>query len=258
VFLPPFEAPELKIERARQHYTDVLITLMDYQAIAGPHFVKTSRDTDPWQVEVMQPVPSILALQLGDIAHSLRSALDVTMCDIALLRGVGLSDMTFPFATDEARFLAMLADSNKKQPFKKLGEDIVGQIKAARPYGDGNELLRGLHDLNNHDKHRMSVPIASFVSTTSTFSGLRNLLGIEVVSVGGPLVGLDIGVPLRDDPYVGDPREAFIFNPKSIIVTFPRDYVLRGEIADVMGRMIDEVDSLISRFKQLAMPNGAV
>ena len=47
------------------------------------------------------------------------------LCDIAHIRSVGLSDMCYPFASSPDRFDEMLSESTKKQPFKKLGDDIV-------------------------------------------------------------------------------------------------------------------------------------
>jgi hypothetical protein len=248
-FLEPFVAPELKIERARHHYAAMIETLIDYQKIAKPTFIKTDRKIDPWQIEISEPVPTVVALQLGDIAHSLRSSLDVTMCDLAIVRGVGLSDMVYPFAANEARFLEMLDAPNGKQPFKKLGSDIVEIVAASKPYGGGDNLLRGLHDLNNHDKHRMAVPFVSFVSATATHN---KELGPDVIMIGGPPVGIHVGVPVEGLEANDDPLAEYLINPTSMIVTFPREYVLFGNVVTTMGNLIDHVDDLVGRFKSAA------
>lgn len=253
MFLEPFVAPELKLDRARYHYAAMLETLIEYQYRARPTFVKTERTVNPWQIEISEPVPNIVALQLGDIAHSLRSSLDVTMCDLAVIFGKGLSDMVYPFAIDETRFLEMLEEPNKKQPFKKLGSDVLEIIKESKPYAGGNNLLRGLHDLNNHDKHRMAVPFVSFVSATGTWNKFLGSSGMCIKMLGGgPLIGLDVGIPLDDDHFDDDPSTEYIFNPTSMIVTFPRDYVLLGNVITVMGELIDHVDELIGKFRTLA------
>lgn len=253
LFLKPFEAPELKIERARYHYAAMLETLLDYQAIAKPGFIKTERQSDAWQIDIDEPVPSIVALQLGDIAHSLRSSLDVTLCDLAAIRGIGLSDLTYPFAADENRFLEMLAAPKRKQPFKKLGADAINLIKESKPYGGGNVLLRGLLDLNNHDKHRMAVPYVSFVSTTGTNHKILSQYGGSVIQFGGSLVGLNVGEPIPDEFFIGHPSNEYIINPTSMIVTFPTNYVLGGNIITVMGQVIDHVDHLVESFRLLGI-----
>ena len=186
----------MKVERAKFHYEAMLKALTTCQTEANPTFVQTSNAVDPWLVEVERAVPVEVALQLGDIAHSLQSSLDVAMCDIALARGVGISDMMFPFAANEERFAEVLSESNSKRPFKKLGADVVSIIVDSKPYGGSGGLLRGLHDLNNHDKHRMAVPYAIFISATPTYAKMARRFGGGIHVVGG-LVGLDINKPIQ-------------------------------------------------------------
>jgi len=253
MFLPPFEGPALKLERARLHYADLLITLANYQDRAKPVFVKAEQPPHDWTIEISESVPPVVSLQIGDIAHSLRSSLDVMLCDIALVRNVGLSDMAYPFAKDEMQFEKMLRDSNKKQPFKKLGSEIVDIIEQSRPYKGGQWELRGLHDLNNQDKHRMIVPYTSFVRCTGNYKSMFGKHGLSVSIIGGPLVGFYIGDRVNiDERYVRHPSEEFSINSTSMIVCFAPGFVLSGNVIDVMAEIIDYVDNLLERLQMAA------
>jgi hypothetical protein len=195
----------------------------------------------------------VVALQIGDIAHSLRSALDVILCDIALVRQVGLSDMVYPFASDETRFQEMLAASNSKQPFKKLGADIINIIVDSRPYKGGNLLLRGLHDLNNQDKHRMAVPYVSFVSATSNLASSLSRSELNSMMFGGVPVGINVGEDIRiDESYIKHPSEQYTFNDTPVVVCLPPNFVLTGNVISVMGRLIDEVDAILQNLQATA------
>lgn len=253
LFLEPFVAPELKIERARHHYAEMLDTLLEFENVAQPTFVKTDREKNPWQVEIDRPVPNVVAMQLGDIAHSLRSALDVTMCDLALLANVKFSDMVYPFASSRERFAEMLGEPNKRQPFKKLGSDVIKIIKRSEPYVGGNTPLRGLHDLNNHDKHRMAVPFVSHVSTICTMNKMFSSISSQIMVLGGELVALPVGEPIADEYFVDHPSTEYIIRPKTMVFTFPANYVLFGDIITVMGNLIDYVDGLVQEFKAQAV-----
>lgn len=254
MFLPPFEGPAAKLERARHHYADMLITLADYQRTAKPHFVRAEQPPHYWTVAISDQVPPVVALQIGDIAHSLRSSLDVMLCDIALLKGIGLSDMAYPFAKNEADFKDKLSQPNRQQPFKKLGTDIVSIIDESKPYKGGDWALRGLHDLNNQDKHRMAVPYVSFVSCTSKFTDSLAEWGLpRMINLGGLLVGLNVGEAiLLNEESIKHPSEKYEFNPIPMIVCFAPNFVLGGNVITTMAKLIDYIDDLLEKLTAAA------
>ncbi len=57
------------------------------------------------------------------------------------------------FANTEAGLNDILAKEHSR-----LGADVVGAIRDLKPFKGGNKLLRGLHDLDVLDKHRLIVP----------------------------------------------------------------------------------------------------
>jgi hypothetical protein len=255
MFLEPFEGPYLKLERAGYHLLDLHQNIEEFQLSAKAEFVKTDREVNPWQVRLTTPVPPVISLIVGDIAHSLRSALDVMLCDIAVVRDVGLSDMSFPFTIDKATFEDKLKLPKKDAPFLKLGDDIVKMIAAAQPYKDGNPLLRGLHDLNNQDKHRMAVPVLHFAScNVDEGPMLSKMLGKNVSFFGESLLGLYDGDPIPEDIYVNDdPSTTISFNEKLAVVMFPQGYVLTGAIEPTMKDLVNTIFELVDSFRAAVM-----
>lgn len=279
MFLPPFEGPFAKLEHAGHHLVELYCLVRAYQKTAKPSFVKTEREIDPWQIATDPPVPVSIALTIGDIAHSLRSALDVMLCDIAALRQVGLSDMKFPFFDSELTFQERMAGSAKNAPFKKLGGDVVRLISEYRPYKDGNALLRGLHDLNNQDKHRMVIPstihsVAGVSLHTMLMSALdeqaNNLSpgsltereninaarekNYVVISPFAPTVSLGEGEPLSKMFYREHPADGLSLGADKPTIVFPQHYFLSGEVCSVMSRITDSTFEMVERFRRLAQP----
>lgn len=252
MYLEPFEGPYLKLERAGYHLADLRETITSYQARAVPEFIKTERETDPWEIAISEPPPVVVSLQVSDIAHSLRSALDVMMCDIAIIRNAGLSDMTFPFSGDANAFAERLAAPTKASPFKKLGQDVVDLIEAAQPYKGGNRLLRGLHDLNNADKHRMVVPVVSFASVTANQSAaLSKKYGAPIIVLGGSLVAFSVGEPIFDCLFADHPSDCLSFNESTMRLMFPNDFVLTGHILETMEELVNSTFDLVQSFDAL-------
>lgn len=253
MFLPPFVGPALKLARARHHYGEMCATIAAYQDRAEPIFVRSESPPHPWRIAISENVPPVVALQLGDIAHSLRSSLDVMLCDIAQVRNVGLSNLYYPFAADQAAFADMLTQPKSKQPFKKLGDDIIEIISDSQPYKGGNLYLRGLHDLNNQDKHRMAVPYVSFVSCTGNFKSVLADMGLSLLVFGGVLVGITVGEDiLIDERYVRHPSEEYSINDEPMVVCFPPNFVLSGNVVTVMNRLIETVEELHERLRAAA------
>jgi hypothetical protein len=81
---------------------------------------------------------------------------------------------------------------------------------------------------------------------------MKKLTGADVISIGGPLVGLDVGEPLRDMSFSDHPSEAYTFNPTPMIVCFDPSSPLTGNVITVMGEVISTVDALLQRFRAAA------
>ena len=251
--LEPFEAPFLKLERARYHFEDLRETLFQFGAAAPLQFVKTTRAESPWQIELSRPFPLVVSLQLSDIVHSLRSSLDVLLCEVANFRNVGLSDMAFPFAIDKAGFDNITSKPPKDSPFKKLGDDIIQIISDIKPYRGGNDTLRALHDLNNQDKHRLLLPVVAAILAKATTPlekyGIAEKKGVTFLDI---MVPLKFGEPISELMYAEVPMDTLVI--EGITVTFPEGFVLGGAyIYETMENMIIIVEEILVNIKNAVL-----
>ncbi len=213
---------------------------------------------NPWQIDIREPVPPVIALQVGEIAHSLRSALDVMLCDIAAVRNVGMSNMHYPFAENETAFRQKLSQPNRDQPFKKLGADVVSLIEASRPYCGGDDLLRGLHDLNIQDKHRLSIPVASITHVTANtpehhFDAMVEEGDVQSWHGNFPL-NLKVSWPIPEDFFHGDPSETFQLHEGTVDLLFAEGTVFGNRnVAHTMQSIVNLVSGLVERFRMAVM-----
>ncbi len=139
--------PRLKIDRAKAKISEayhVLESSDTHQFIAridtesGDRFIRLN----------LFEVNDLIHVIVGEVAYQLRSALDVAAVALARLNGAkNVRHVSFPFATTEHGFLAMLAN------MIDLSQPVKDAIASFTPYRGGNDLLYGLHDLCNTDKH---------------------------------------------------------------------------------------------------------
>lgn len=153
----PFFGPAMKIERAKLHF-EALIDLLERYSSDNKLIVHEVGYEEPeviWEVGFSIQPYAVIPLMIGDIVHNLRSSLDLLVCDLARLQNQSIEEVKFPFAKDEATLEKILAKDHAR-----LGADVVDAIRALKPFkGDGgNKLLRGLHDLDVIDKHRLIIP----------------------------------------------------------------------------------------------------
>ena len=150
-----FQGPIVKIQRAAKHINECNEMTKAWSPTGfGLELIGESQDGERWVYRTfVENAPTLeYAAALGDAIHNLRSALDILICDIARLRGKAASEVKFPFAANKAALDDILA----KPQFKRIGVDVTAAISAEKPYKtDGNLLLRGLHDLDVADKHRL-------------------------------------------------------------------------------------------------------
>lgn len=156
MILAPLEGSRAKVWRAQQLLAELTIILETFRDNTGIHFKRIDSDSEfhfVFAPTFTNPEPPMVPLLIGDIAHNLRSSLDLMMCDIARLRGKSTDKIKFPFAANKSNL-----DDLLKGDIKKLGSDVVTAVKALQPYKGGNIALRGLHDLDIADKHGLVIP----------------------------------------------------------------------------------------------------
>jgi hypothetical protein len=155
-----FHDPRLKIERAKQHISDLHMRLLafaqtDFYTLVVEKDSKTGEQA--LELEITKPVPEELALVMGDALHNLKSALDWTVNEVVFRR-------------------LKFYDSHTRFPLRETAQDLKGTIKGGlikqaspavtnyivdvvKPYKGGNDALWALHDLNILDKHRLLLPV---------------------------------------------------------------------------------------------------
>ena len=88
--LPPFEGPRLKIARATKHLRELETVILDYGATVitawCPYHEPHYEHMVLWELRFSKESPKDAAIILGDVAHNLRAALDIMLCDIARIR----------------------------------------------------------------------------------------------------------------------------------------------------------------------------
>ena len=159
---PPFVGSKLKIARARRHFTEAKALIYEFTAVAKLTYTEEDIPEAPHMIRyrsgISHSLPRELPLIIGDVVHNLRSALDLMMCDIARLRGKSASEIKFPFAEDEDSLKRKLENGE----LRKLGPDVSHALLALAPYKGGNIALRGLHDLDIMDKHKLVIPAVTY------------------------------------------------------------------------------------------------
>ncbi|TAJ95030.1 MAG: hypothetical protein EPO10_16425 [Reyranella sp.] len=152
---PPLIGAHLKHHRASVHF-DALVDLLERysrQVQVTANEVGSDGPDIIWEVIFSPPGPAAVPLIIGDVVHNLRSSLDLMICDVARIKGKSPSNLYFPFADNEDKLKMKLV-----KDFNRLGADVVRAISDLKPYTGGNKLLRGLHDLDVADKHRLVIP----------------------------------------------------------------------------------------------------
>lgn len=184
----PIDGPWLKIDRAEIHLKSLEERVQGFLN-SNPYAVVN--DLDPQTGEhvlrasIRAAVPAEWSAIIGDIAHNLRSALDLLVWQMALLRTNSPYGKTaFPIFDVFAKYR-----DNGRVIIQNLTPRQKALIKRLQPYQRGSRAqshpLWLLHDINNSDKHR----VIQAVGTVLSFSGLgiNELWGFNILnmSVGG-------------------------------------------------------------------------
>jgi hypothetical protein len=173
--------PRLKIERAKHHIAD-LNTRIEAILAEKPFHVVRHYQPKARKVSLLtksnkpSAIPDEFSLIIGDAAHNLRSALDLTMYAIAKRRAPSVHKIEFPFP----RKAEGLEGAINAAQVKFAGTNVVEVVRALKPYPDGNKFLWRLHATDVRDKHHLLVLSRRVAQITGDEIGA--LLG----PVGGP------------------------------------------------------------------------
>jgi hypothetical protein len=165
--IQPFEAPQLKIERAKRHLQELRDEVASFMS-REPYFVVCEPVRAPpgfvhYVGMINESVPTSLSTIIGDVIHNLRTSLDLLACDLVRIahgETVSLDGVYFPFCWSESELPKMI----KKRGLDGTGEAVIRAIHACAPYPNGNDGLRAIHDLDVLDKHQTLIPVLQAIS----------------------------------------------------------------------------------------------
>ncbi|MGZ6636454.1 MAG: hypothetical protein ACXVII_26455 [Solirubrobacteraceae bacterium] len=200
----------LKYERAAEHF-NVLVLDVEAYVESGPQWSVAVRVPEAGvleqEFEVDPPPPPRLGTIVGDIAHNLRSALDVAAWQLALDHDEAnaISNQPrvyFPLYSDPDGF-------GRATSLRFFSDQARAVIERHQPFHAGNVALLWLHEISNADKHRVTTfslagmgAISGDESGVTAFSphlrfgsadGHLGLIGIRamIAAVGAVLQALD-------------------------------------------------------------------
>jgi hypothetical protein len=170
-----------------------------------------------YRIKHVFPIPDRFPLQIGDILHNLRSALDHVIFRLARKAASGMPGfdqaLYFPIGENLANFESRLARALEFKPpsggkVQRLRPEAVKAIRSYEPYVGGMcGKLWLLHKLNIIDKHHLLL-------TASSENSRRTMSPCQIEEIMHNL----LGVTEKYSPEVE--RVAFLTDPK-IIHAFP-------------------------------------
>src|SRR5215213_5607230 len=138
----PFSDAEVKIRRARKHFAELETEICAFAESRPATFdVRITEWTGgPQRVEIDFHLgrlpPAEIGAIVGDIIHSLRSALNLMACDLVRLiePGADVSNVYFPFCNHVDDLDKMI----RRRNFHRAGPQAVALLLELKPYRGGN------------------------------------------------------------------------------------------------------------------------
>ena len=163
-----FKGTSLKLGRAAQLLGELEFLMHSYTRALRFEVFPLADDDQHSIIRAARPLPIELPVMVGDIVHNLRSSLDIFLCELAALRERRREGLKFPFADTEAKY----ADQIRNGHVRRLGSDVQAALLEVKAFRGGNDELRGLHELNNIDKHRLIIPVMAMIWVRYDISSL--------------------------------------------------------------------------------------
>lgn len=183
--------------------------------------------------------PPELALALGDAIHNLRTSLDLLASNLVELNGMSPKGVYFPFALDAAGLKQQIKDKK----FDRAGPKAVQLLHKIGPHHEGNKELRGLHDLDIMDKHKLILPVLhGFYASNVVLNGPSGKL---VAEVSGPGDGFSITAGPDDDVTIDSMTFIVVFGKDA-----PRIFAEKP-ITVTLDELAANVENVIEAFRKL-------
>ncbi len=221
---PLFQHAKLKVARADFHIQDLAAVARQYfTAEMHPLIVENAECAGMSRVKVRsEPMPPAFPLGIGDAIHNLRCALDFLMSELCAAKAD--DRLHFPFDQEERNLRNRIKDIQAKYG---LPPDVAGIIAdVIKPWEKGTYALWAMNKLDNHDKHKLLIPVASVTKLTgvsgygpnnNSFTDCNFIVGaggvVNFLGLPGPITITNPGTRVFDLSFRHDqffPRRAVI------------------------------------------------
>jgi hypothetical protein len=224
----PLSAPSTKIQRARKHLAELEVETAKFFATGPVRFnVEVVEVNGTRNIKFNMHVsggPELIGAIVGDVIHNLRTALDLTACEMVRIAQKSDNGVYFPFSESADELDNMI----RRRNFDRAGTDAVILLKSLKPYRNGNVALRLIHDLDVQDKHRALIP---------------NLMGFA-----SPIIQMWEDDGTINPRVIGDPN-----SPSEVKFAFPGELEPRGrELIPTLHELVVLVEGIVEAFRTLA------
>jgi hypothetical protein len=220
----PFRDSKETLARANEHLQSLESAFAAY--FAGKWYDCSYSKKAGLEVTILGS-PKSLRTILSDAIHNMRSALDIAAVEAVTMTNGNPKDVYFPFANLEENFEERMKRTNFNRAEPKF-QDIA---QAARPYVDGNLLLRAVHELDVEYKHIRLIKHVANMSTPA--------LKLKLDANGSPKGFAENQLEFELDP-TAKPTVHFMF---------PETCLVGGrEVLATTTQMFREVETVIEKF----------
>lgn len=195
----------LKLQRARDHITDVDARISEYFSTDFYKIAVEPEEGDDRFAVVMQslhePERSLNAL-IGDAVGNLRSVLDYAVVAIVAPITGEFAGIGCPFADDRAGFEGQVTKAWLRHASQPIRDYFIDHVQAYK--GGKGEAFWAANKLRNIDKHRLLIATSELagVKFSAKYYGLTIKDAVTYVEPGQELIALSApkGAQITDGP----------------------------------------------------------
>jgi hypothetical protein len=177
----PFASASLKVTRAKKHFSKLerraalSVKKQTYELFSEPDPNKAGFVVV--KMRLRKKLPDSMSELTTTVAKNLRESLDHALYAIAVAAGrINVRSAQFPFSRDSTTF-----ENNLKGRCADVPPELWPLLRSYKPYHGGNDLLVGLNEICNADKHAVTVLVG-----TSQFAAGVNLRATGFMSTPYP------------------------------------------------------------------------
>jgi len=209
-----------KLARARQEL-DQLEAEFNPFLDSHPYTITRIRESDKvwiFNLDMIQPFPVMWSVQLGEILHNLRSALDNTVhLASCLTRKKIVSGTSFPMLGDREQDI-----KRRRKAIRGLSNKARAYVERLQPLASNTDITKDLHALNtlwNQDKHRIVEPWGMILEGDPSGMGSSHPYDEIVFSQTVVRDGAELFRIIFTDP-IANPDEVSMYGKSPIHIAF--------------------------------------